>query len=100
MMRFVDFCTGCPVNDSDITGKNLHNLPTNISNNITTHYGWLKNIKFNDSVFRAIPIFVVAGAGLECLMIFWRPFGVNFYEVYKRKEAKKIAANKLNEELR
>lgn len=48
--------------------------------------------------FRAIPIFVIAGAGLEYLMITWRPFGVNFYEVYKRKQAKEIAANRLNEE--
>lgn len=51
-------------------------------------------IKFS----RAIPIFVVAGAGLEYLMINWRPFGVNFYEVYKRKQAKEIAANRLSEE--
>lgn len=48
--------------------------------------------------YRAIPIFVVAGASLEYLMITWRPFGVNFYEVYKRKQAKEIAANRLNEE--
>jgi len=41
---------------------------------------------------------VVAGASLEYLMITWRPFGVNFYEVYKRKQAKEIAANRLNEE--
>lgn len=52
----------------------------------------------NTSIFyRAIPIFVVAGASLEYLMITWRPFGVNFYEVYKRKQAKEIAANRLNE---
>ncbi|CAH1738529.1 unnamed protein product [Aphis gossypii] len=48
--------------------------------------------------YRAIPIFVVAGASIEYLMITWRPFGVNFYEVYKRKQAKEIAANRLNEE--
>lgn len=48
--------------------------------------------------YRAIPIFIIAGAGLEYLMITWRPFGVNFYEVYKRKQAKEIAANRLNKE--
>ncbi|XP_026817547.1 small integral membrane protein 4 [Rhopalosiphum maidis] len=48
--------------------------------------------------YRVIPIFVVAGAGLEYLMITWRPFGVNFYEVYKRKQAKEIAESRLNEE--
>jgi len=47
--------------------------------------------------YRAIPIFIVAGAGLEYLMITWRPFGVNFYEVYKRKQAKEIAADRLKE---
>lgn len=41
---------------------------------------------------------MVAGAGLEYLMITWRPFGVNFYEVYKRKQAKEIAESRLNEE--
>jgi len=41
---------------------------------------------------------VIAGAGLEYLMITWRPFGVNFYEVYKRKQAKEIAANRFKEE--
>lgn len=41
---------------------------------------------------------MVAGAGLEYLMITWCPFGINFYEVYKRKEAEKIAAKRLEEE--
>lgn len=31
-------------------------------------------------------------------MITWHPFGVNFYDVYKRKEASKIAARRLKEE--
>lgn len=48
--------------------------------------------------FRAIPVFVAIGAGIEYLMITWRPFGVNFYEVYKRKQAEEIAADRLNEE--
>jgi len=46
--------------------------------------------------YRFIPIFVVAGAGLEYLMIAWRPFGVNFYEVYKNKQAKVIATSRFN----
>jgi len=58
-------------------------------------YFWTNNTPV--FFFRAIPIFVIAGAGLEYLMITWRPFGVNFYEVYKRKQAKEIAAIRLNE---
>lgn len=50
------------------------------------------------NIYRAIPLFMIAGASLEYLMITWCPFGVNFYEVYKRKEAKIIAAKRLNEE--
>lgn len=53
---------------------------------------------FTIIIYRAIPLFMIAGAGLEYLMITWRPFGVNFYEVYKCKEAKIIAAKRLNEE--
>jgi len=52
----------------------------------------------NNYFYRAIPIFVIAGAGIEYLMITWRPFGVNFYEVYKRKQAKELAANRLKED--
>lgn len=65
------------------------------------YFFFINEIKLhkNTSIFyRAIPIFVIAGASLEYLMITWRPFGVNFYEVYKRKQAKEIAANRLNKE--
>lgn len=41
---------------------------------------------------------MIAGAGIEYLMINWCPFGVNFYEVYKRKQAKEIAIKRLKEE--
>lgn len=47
--------------------------------------------------FRTIPFFVAIGAGIEYLMITWRPFGVNFYEVYKCKQAKEIAIRKSKE---
>lgn len=48
------------------------------------------------NLFRFLPFFALGGAGIEYLMINWRPYDVNFYEVYKRKEAKKIAAERLN----
>jgi hypothetical protein len=42
-------------------------------------------------IYRFMPLFFVMGAALEFSMINWRPFGVNFYDTYKKKEAKKLA---------
>ncbi|RUS72924.1 hypothetical protein EGW08_019320 [Elysia chlorotica] len=42
-------------------------------------------------VYRFMPLFFVMGATVEFAMIKWRPLGVNFYDVYKNKEAARIA---------
>lgn len=42
-------------------------------------------------VYRFMPLFFILGAALEFSMINWRPFGVNFYDIYKKKEAAKLA---------
>jgi len=37
-----------------------------------------------------MPLFFLVGAALEFTMIKWKPNGVNFYEVYERKELEKL----------
>ncbi|BFZ10908.1 hypothetical protein BsWGS_13947 [Bradybaena similaris] len=49
-------------------------------------------------VYRFMPLFFLVGATMEFMMIKWRPFGVNFYDVYKKKEAKKLAERALASE--
>ncbi|KAH9508210.1 hypothetical protein Btru_055032 [Bulinus truncatus] len=44
-------------------------------------------------VYRFLPVFFLLGAVVEFSMIKWRPFGVNFYDVFKNKEAIKLAEN-------
>lgn len=36
---------------------------------------------------------VAAGAALEYTKIHWKPFGVNFYEVFRRNQVKKAVAD-------
>jgi len=46
--------------------------------------------------YRLLPLFFCLGAGLEFAMIKWKPGGVNFYQVYIRKQ--KARANQEFEE--
>lgn len=41
-------------------------------------------------VLTIMPFFFFMGAALEFSMIKWKPNGVNFYEVYERKELEKL----------
>ncbi|CAG5121810.1 unnamed protein product [Candidula unifasciata] len=49
-------------------------------------------------IYRFMPLFFLVGAAMEFAMINWKPLGVNFYEVYKEKEAKKLAERALKSE--
>lgn len=42
--------------------------------------------------YRFIPVYFILGAALEFSMIKWNAGGVNFYKVYKRKQAEKALA--------
>jgi len=46
-------------------------------------------------VVRLYPFFFCFGAALEFSMIKWKPNGVNFYEVYKRKELESLDDNEV-----
>ncbi|CAM1306256.1 Uncharacterised protein g4299 [Pycnogonum litorale] len=46
-------------------------------------------------IYRFIPMFFAAGATIEFAMIKWRPNGVNFYEVFKRKQADRLVESEL-----
>lgn len=45
--------------------------------------------------FRFLPIFFVAGAGLEFAMIKWHVGEVNFYKTYKKNRVREAVAEKL-----
>jgi len=42
-------------------------------------------------LWRFVPFFFLAGAGIELLMVKWDVGGINFYSVYKRKEVARLA---------
>lgn len=46
-------------------------------------------------IYRFLPLFFVLGAALEFSMINWNVGEVNFYRVYKRRLAEKIAQESL-----
>lgn len=50
-------------------------------------------------IYRFLPVYFILGAMLEFSMINWRVGEANFYGVYKRKQAQKIALEQLREEL-
>jgi len=45
--------------------------------------------------YRFLPIFFLLGAALEFTMINWRVGEVNFYAVYKRKQAHRLALERI-----
>jgi hypothetical protein len=49
-------------------------------------------------IYRFLPLFVLAGATLEFTMVKLRVGEVNFYSVYKRKQAHATAMQMLKEE--
>ncbi|XP_042890317.1 small integral membrane protein 4-like [Penaeus japonicus] len=49
-------------------------------------------------MYRFLPMFFVLGAALEFSMINWHVGEVNFYRTYKKRQAKDIALQELQEE--
>jgi len=49
-------------------------------------------------LYRFIPVFFLVGGCIEYCMIHWHVGEVNFYKVYLRKEARKIAMRELDED--
>ncbi|XP_044580960.1 small integral membrane protein 4 [Cotesia glomerata] len=49
-------------------------------------------------VYRFLPLFFFAGAGLEYVMINWRVGEVNFYNTYKRTQVQEIADRRMLED--
>lgn len=50
--------------------------------------------------FKTLPLFFLLGAGMEYLMIHWKPWGTNitFYQVYNRNRAIELAELKFEQE--
>ncbi|ESN95788.1 hypothetical protein HELRODRAFT_114577 [Helobdella robusta] len=47
-------------------------------------------------MYRFLPVFFVLGAVLEFSMIKWQVGEVNFYSIYKKKQAQKIILAEMN----
>lgn len=50
-------------------------------------------------VYRFLPVFFCLGAGLEFSMIKWRVGKINFYDTYKKREARNLIEDKLMREI-
>ncbi|KAF2363341.1 hypothetical protein FHG87_005900 [Trinorchestia longiramus] len=48
--------------------------------------------------FRFLPLYFMAGAGLEFTMINWHFGEVNFYRTFKKRQVEELAAKLLEEE--